>query len=62
MSDPEAIIVEGDEEMGDAEVVEEVENDAEDGDPTGLEDVEPDATERVTFLEYTHLCYMCHNS
>ena len=54
MAEPEAIIVEGDagdEEMGEAEVVEEVENDAEDDDPTGLEDVEPTIAERVTFLE-----------
>ena len=59
MAEPEAIIVEGegDEEMGEAEVVEEVENDAEDGDPTGLEGVEPTIAERVTFLEYAHLCH-----
>ena len=53
MAETEAIIVEdrGDDEMGEAEVVEEVEVDLGDGEPTGLEDVEPTVSERVTFLE-----------
>ena len=38
----------GDEDMDEAEVVEEVEDDPEDGEPTGLE---PTLSERVTFLE-----------
>ena len=52
MAEPEAIIVEGgDEEMDEAEIVEEVDLDPEDGEPTGVEDVEPTFSERVTFLE-----------
>jgi hypothetical protein len=53
MAEPEEVIVEdaGDEDMAEAEEVEEVDNDVEDGEPAGLEDVEPTIAERVTFLE-----------
>jgi hypothetical protein len=53
MAEAEEVSVEdaGDEDMGEAEEVDEVDNDAEDGEPTGLEDVEPTIAERVTFLE-----------
>ena len=52
MAEPEANIVEGDdEEIGEDEVVEEVDVDPEEDQPTGLEDVEPTLSERVTFLE-----------
>lgn len=55
MAEPEVVVMEGDgagdEEMGEAEGVEDVEQDPEDGEPTGLEDAEPTISERVTFLE-----------
>lgn len=61
MAEPEAFIEEGgDEEMGEAEVVEEVEVDPEDGEPTGLEDVEPTVSERVTFLESARTSPLLH--
>lgn len=51
MSDPEVVIAEGDEEMGEAEGAEGIEDVPEDDGPTGLEDIEPTIPERTTFLE-----------
>ena len=57
MAEPEVVVVEGDqagdEEMGEAEGIEDLVNAPEDdGEPTGLEDIEPTLAERTTFLEY----------
>ena len=57
MAEPEVVIAggeeEGDEEMGEAEGVDDVDDAPED--PTGLEDIEPTIAERTTFLEYVLL-------
>ena len=58
MAEPEVDTVESDgadDEMEEAEAIEEGENDGEEGEATGLEDVEPTIAERVTFLEYVCL-------
>ena len=57
MAEPEVVVMEGDEaadeDMGEAEGIEDIENAPEDdGGPTGLEDIEPTIAERTTFLEY----------
>ena len=60
MAEPEVVIAEddqaGDEEMGEAEGLEEGDNTAEEG-PTGFEDIEPTIPERTTFLAYALQSY-----